>query len=252
MEGQESGVPTYGCPTYDAIFKHVFTDDAVRSSFFRAFIPGAAITSSTRLDTHINLAQEFTFLRTFIQLPAAAGGISDAFHAPPNDASVVPPPNDAAAEFLRDIVGGVWAHHGGPRLAFPAVKFDATMDFVCKMENGDHTLVQVHVDHKHYWYKRALAYLAAFYGNQLRAGVRWSDVNKVKNVIGISITAIAAEQNIFGLSEHRHYMRHHSFEERIDPDSSKRYIGGMQIAEYSVLDAAATPDKRGDTTAPRV
>ena len=104
VEGQESGVPTYGCPTYDAIFKHVFTDDAVRSSFFRAFIPGAAITSSTRLDTHINLAQEFTFLRTFIQLPAAGGGISDAFHAPPNDASVVPPPNDAAAKFLRDIM----------------------------------------------------------------------------------------------------------------------------------------------------
>ena len=87
VEGQDSGSPTCGCPTYDAIFKHVFTDDTARSSFLRTFIPGAAIASSTRLDTHINLAQEFRFLRTFIQRPAAAGGISDACHAPPNDAA---------------------------------------------------------------------------------------------------------------------------------------------------------------------
>jgi len=42
---QASGEQTYGIPTLDALFKHVLIDDVIRSSFFRAFIPGGLTNS---------------------------------------------------------------------------------------------------------------------------------------------------------------------------------------------------------------
>ena len=57
---------TYGIPTYDALFKYVLSQDSIRPSFFHAFVPGLTITSSQRLDEHMNPLQELQLLRDFI------------------------------------------------------------------------------------------------------------------------------------------------------------------------------------------
>lgn len=63
---EASGGQTYGIATHDALFKHVLSDKHIRPSFFQAFIPGLAITSSKRLDDHMNPLQDFQHLRDFI------------------------------------------------------------------------------------------------------------------------------------------------------------------------------------------
>ena len=64
--GKHSGGQTIGITTHDALFKYVLSDDFVRSSFFKAFIPNLKISSSTRLDEHINPLMELQHLRSFI------------------------------------------------------------------------------------------------------------------------------------------------------------------------------------------
>ena len=59
--------------------------------------------------------------------------------------------------------------------AFPKAKYNGTMDFVCKLANGDFSLVEMQVLPKDNWDERALAYAAAFYGKQIGKGQNWFD-----------------------------------------------------------------------------
>src|ERR1700752_2841393 len=56
----------FGIVTYDALFKWVLSDKAVRPSFFHAFIPGVVVKSSERLDDHMNPHQELQVLRELL------------------------------------------------------------------------------------------------------------------------------------------------------------------------------------------
>ncbi len=47
------------------------------------------------------------------------------------------------------------------------------MDFVCKLNTGETALVEMQVAPQDYWDRRALAYAAALYGNQMREGTKW-------------------------------------------------------------------------------
>ena len=58
----------YGIATYDALFKYVLSDDSVRPSFFKAFIPGLSIVRSERLDEHMHPVQKLQLLRNFLHL----------------------------------------------------------------------------------------------------------------------------------------------------------------------------------------
>ncbi len=70
------------------------------------------------------------------------------------------------------------------RRAFSKPAYDRTMDFVCKLSNGEYAMVEMQVVPYENWDCRALAYVAAFYGNQIRKGGNWKDI---KRVIGINI-----------------------------------------------------------------
>ena len=59
------------------------------------------------------------------------------------------------------------------------------MDFVCLLDTGDYAMVEMQVIPQNYWDRRALAYVAAFYGNQLRKGGKWE--HHIKKVIGVNI-----------------------------------------------------------------
>jgi len=62
--------------------------------------------------------------------------------------------------------------------SFPKAKYNGTMGYACRLDNGDFSLVEMHVLPQNDWDKRALAYAAAFYGNQLVKGQRWSNIEE--------------------------------------------------------------------------
>jgi hypothetical protein len=68
--------------------------------------------------------------------------------------------------------------------SFPKQSFDRTMDFVCRLSSDEYAMVEMQVILSSDWYVRALAYMCAFFGNQLRRGEEWKDI---KCVVGINI-----------------------------------------------------------------
>ena len=67
------------------------------------------------------------------------------------------------------------------------------MDFVCELDNDNgFALVEMQVLPDDSWDTRALAYVAAFYGNQLSKGAEWKDLRKV---VGINISLGGGSDN---------------------------------------------------------
>ena len=64
--------------------------------------------------------------------------------------------------FLHDMVLSV----DDFKFAFPPAKYDGTMDFVFRLKNSEYTLIEMQVITQNFWDRKALAYVAAFYGNQ--------------------------------------------------------------------------------------
>jgi predicted transposase/invertase (TIGR01784 family) len=138
--------------------------------------------------------------------------------------------NAKATQFLRDMV----ANFEDMRKAFPKAHYNGTMDFVCELEDGKYALVEMQVLPKDNWDKRALAYVAAFYGNQLRKGLQWSDV---KEVVGINILGGGTREQGFWKDTDGQYMRHYKFEEQCHKQSCERFIDGIQLFQYSLMNA---------------
>ena len=144
---------TYGISTYDALFKYVLSEDSIRPSFFHAFVPGLEITSSRRLDEHINPLQELQLLRDFIhrrdteesvdRISAASDICLGALN--PDTSSFVK--DEAATTFIHEMV----AHFEDIKKAFPRATYDGTMDFVCSLDTGEYALVEMQVIPQDYW-----------------------------------------------------------------------------------------------------
>ncbi len=124
-----------------------------------------------------------------------------------------------------------------PSPAFPKVRYNGTMDFVCQLETGEYALVETQVYPQNYWDERALAYVAAFYGNQLRRGDSWRELNKV---IGINI--LAGERRNHWPDTPDQYMRHYKMQEQMHTPS--RYIDGIELIQYSLANAPETLDSK--------
>ena len=237
---QSSRGQTYGITTHDALFKYVLSDDNIRPSFFHAFIPGLTITSSKRLDEHMNPLQDLQFLREFIHRKDTAQTVekisstSDVCLGSVHPSTSHFSKDDKATIFLREMMG----HFEDIKKAFPRAQYDGTMDFVCKLENGEYALVEMQVFPKDYWDKRALAYVAAFYGNQLRKGADWPDIRKV---IGINILGGGTREEVHWSDTPDQYIRHYKFQEQLHETDPKRYIDGIELIQYSVMNAPDTP-----------
>jgi hypothetical protein len=83
---------------------------------------------------------------------------------------------------------------------------------------------------------RALVYVASFYGNQLRKGGDWEDTRKV---IGINILGGDKSDQAHWTDTPNQYVRRYRFQEQLhkDQDRSQRYIGGMELVQYSLSNA---------------
>jgi predicted transposase/invertase (TIGR01784 family) len=110
------------------------------------------------------------------------------------------------------------------------------MDFACKLDNGDYVVIEMQAIPQSCWDMRALVYVASFYGNQLQKGGDWKDTRKV---IGINILGGDKSDQAHWTDTPNQYVRRYRFQEQLhkDQDGSQRYIGGMEIVQYSLSNA---------------
>ena len=176
----------YGIATYDSLFKYVLSQKSVQASFFRTFLPGIPVKSIEKLDEHMNPIKSFQHLRNtlagedvdkVVRTLRRSHEFSVHTKGKEKGSSLV---HDDATKFLKDVV----THFDDFQALIPNPEYNGTMDFVCELDNGDYALVEMQVVPQSHWDERALAYVAAFYGNQLRQGDSWKNLKKV---IGINI-----------------------------------------------------------------
>ncbi|MES2198752.1 MAG: PD-(D/E)XK nuclease family transposase, partial [Chlamydiota bacterium] len=225
----------YSIPTYDAIFKLVLDQDNIRPSFFHAFIPDLHIESSIRIDDHMNPLKELQLLRDLLheeknnQCYNLLKGNSDfSVHLKKTDKIE---PCQESTEFIRAIIN----QFDDLKIAFPKVEYDGTMDFVCRLDTGDNILIEMQIIPYNHWDQRALAYVAALYGRQIRKGGKWDDI---KRIIGINILGGGKDQTVHWEDTPDQFVRHYKLTEQLHPD--KRIMDGIEIIQYSIMNAPKT------------
>ncbi|USO01619.1 MAG: Rpn family recombination-promoting nuclease/putative transposase [Alphaproteobacteria bacterium] len=229
----------YTVPTFDAPFKLVLADDEVRPSFLHAFVPDIGIVESKRLDDHMNPLQEMQTLRTLLHRADTRQTVAELDGARQVQVHLQDTLEDElalhpqATQLLRRMV----ASFDDLVHAFPKVRYNGTMDFVCQLETGEYALIETQVIPQDYWDERALAYVAAFYGNQLRRGDHWRDLKKV---IGINILAGVRGDHWRDTPEQ--YVRRYRMQEQLH--TPRRFIDGIELVQYSLANAPAVVDSR--------
>jgi len=245
------GAPTsfiqkYGIATYDGLFKFILDDPEVRPSFFHAFLPSLSITSSTRVDDHMNPFAKFQTLRNFIHKKENSEAIAR-LHGK-DDIQVVSGGSEGvgtvahrkATQILKEFV----LRYDEIKLAFPLPSYDGRMDFVCKLENGQHVMVEMQVIPEDHWDRRALAYVAALYGNQLRKGGKWEHIEKV---IGINILGGGKDDLKHWSDTPNEFVRHYKLQEQLHSkeeiySNKPRFIDGIELFQYSIMNAPERED----------
>jgi predicted transposase/invertase (TIGR01784 family) len=228
----------YGVATYDALFKSVMDDASVRPSFFHAFIPDIKVVESERLDDHMNPLQEFQLIREILNKKKTKETVTSLRDAFEYNLMVKKMENEDFRLHTKgtQLLQSLLTHFEDLVKGFPKKRHDGSMDFVCRLDTGEYALIETQVIRQDYWDKRALAYVAAFYGNQLRSGGEWKDIKKV---IGINILG-------GGVDEHKHwpdapdqFMRHYMFQEQMH--KPLRFIEELQLFQYSITNTPKEP-----------
>ena len=224
----------YGIATYDALFKYVLSEDSIRPSFFRAFIPDLDIVSSERLDDHMNPLQRLQLLRSFLNADHTSEVVSRLSTDPKTkvSSSFGELGDPQATAFLHELLG----RFEELQIAFPEQKYDGTMDFVCRLSNGELALVEMQVRPQNYWDRRALAYVALCYGNQLYKGDQFQHIKKA---IGINILGGGKDALKHWQSSPEEYVRHYKFQDQLN--NKDRIIDGMELIQYSIMNAPKDP-----------
>ena len=225
----------YGIATYDALFKYILSCDEVRPSFLKTFIPDLGIVSSERVDDHMNPIQSLQNIKSFLFKEETTKALH-LFKETDEELYVALKGNHhpLGTAFLKELL----RHFDDMKQAFPKAPRDGVMDFVCRLENGDYAMVEMQVMPENYWDRRALAYVAAFYGNQLRHGDSWAEIKKV---IGINILGGGSTNKQHWTETPNQFVRHYKVQEQLH--GAKRYIDGMELIQYSLANA---PEKDMD------
>ena len=188
------------------MFKYVLNDNKIRPSFFHAFIPNLAIQSSERLDDHMNPFEKFQILRNFIHKNESSTVMNflaqSNFKVVVTDESGIEKADGTATMIIEELA----QRFDEIKVAFPKLHYGGTMDFVCQLANDDYAMIEMQVITKDYWDRRALAYVAAFYGNQLKKVDEWKNIRKV---IGINILGGGGKDSKVALGNtSNQFMRH--------------------------------------------
>ena len=239
----QSHPQVYGIATYDALFKYVLSEDSIRPSFFKAFIPDLDIVKSERIDDHMNPVQKFQLLRTFLHLDETTEIVKrlsrdktmSVGRRSKRGRETITEEDKEATAFLYDILG----RFEEIQSAFPDPKYNGTMDFVCELATGDYTMVEMQVIPQDYWDRRALAYVGSFYGNQLMRGEHFKHIRKV---IGINILGGGKDNLAHWVETPTQFVRHYKVQEQLH--NPARYMDGIELIQYSIMNAPETnPDR---------
>ncbi len=226
----------FGIPTYDAMFKWVLSEDSIRPSFFHAFIPGIIVKSSERLDDHMNPLQELQLLRDAIHDSETTKLVTSLKEEKPKvEVHIADSYHEKASELLKALL----LHFEDIKYSFPKPKFDGKMDFVCRLDTGEYALVEMQIWPENQWDDRALAYVAAFYGYQLRKGSSWKDIRKV---IGLNILGGGKDDCKHWPDTPNQYMRHYKLQEQLHKEDPPRCMDGLDIIQYSLANVPKNVD----------
>ena len=111
----------------------------------------------------------------------------------------------------------------------------------CRHDIGEYALIEMQACSHHYWDRRVLAYVAAFYGNQLSRGDDWKHIRKV---IGINILGDA--KKLWSHALPGVYMRDNKSKvEDLDQlnGNKDRLIDVIELLQYSIMKAPNIDDK---------
>ena len=232
---------TFGIITYDALFKWVLSEDSIRPSFFHAFIPGIVVQSSERLDDHMNPLQELQVLRHMINDIETTRLVTSLKESDSNvEVHIANSYHEKATQFLKKVLH----HFDDIQYSFPKPRFDGTMDFVCRLDTGEYALIEMQIVPEEHWDQRALAYVAAFYGNQLKRSTPWKEIKKV---IGLNILGGGKENVAHWKDTPDQYVRHYKFQEQLHQEDPPRFLNGIDIIQYSLANAPKNVDTQEQT-----
>ena len=221
----------YGIPTLNSAFKWVLSEDSVRASFFHTFIPHVNIISSERLGEDMRPLQKHQLLRNWLNKPTSKKQAAllqekldqiQVFIGNKKTGSLDKKATQFFAQFLR--------HYTEVANIFPKEKYNGSMDFVCRLDNGEYALIEMQVMPADYFDNRALAYAALLYGNQLEKGNNWSHL---KRIIGINILGGGFGNQIHWRDTPKDYVRHYKFQDQVNKDNP-HFITGIEIIQYEL------------------
>jgi predicted transposase/invertase (TIGR01784 family) len=103
---------------------------------------------------------------------------------------------------------------------------------VCQLSTGDYAMVEMQVIPQDHWDRRALAYAAAFYGNQLFKGDEWKHIRRV---VGVNILGGGKDNLVHWKDTPGQFIRHYKIQEQLHLPA--RYIDGIELIQYSIMNA---------------
>jgi predicted transposase/invertase (TIGR01784 family) len=213
-------------PTRDVIAKYLLDDEEIRNSCIRALTPYKDVTSSRKLDNALRPLKLDQNLLNILGDPKFAAFLQGSLHTVNRET----PEQQMVLRFLTHLQ----ENYEEIRSALLDDKAPVS-DVICKLSTGDHVLIEIQVVNPggDAWDKRALAYAAMLYGNQLRRGQSWPDIQSVMalNILG---TGYTHEPRPFW-PEGFYYKRHYRFENTLLPlGKARANMDYIELIQYSL------------------
>ncbi len=233
LDEPEAKRQVFGRATYDTTAKYVLEDNEIRLDFVKTFTGIKDITDTESLDKSLNPIHRLTNIRELLAKPETKAFMkkvkdkpNEYFVSGAKGMGVTP-----GTDFIREL--SQW--YDDLVDTFPKDRA-SQFDILCKLSNGDYTLVEIQVAKEDFWDERALAYIASIYGGQLQAGDKWKDLKKV---IGINILG-GGPKNIQYWTKKggkdqkpEKFKRHYLFQDQYNSD---HVIPMIQLFQYSLGD----------------
>jgi predicted transposase/invertase (TIGR01784 family) len=215
-------------PTRDVIAKYLLDDEEIRNSFIRALTPYKDITSSIKLDNALRPLKLDQNLLNILGDKQFASLLSGSLHTLPVDT-----PDQKLVRLFLTHLRDNYSEISSALLDDKA----PVSDVICKLSTGNHVLIEIQVVNPggDVWDKRALAYAAMLYGNQLRRGQAWPDI---QSVLALNILGTGYEKDKPFWPEGFYYKRHYQFRNiLLDQGKARDCLEYMELIQYSLGNA---------------
>jgi predicted transposase/invertase (TIGR01784 family) len=211
-------------PTYDRIAKYVLSqDESIRIHILKAFTGISSLSSAVQLDEHYNPFDPLHNLRKLINSTSAQGLFEAIKSSSTVELALDGKKNKQASEVLRGISG----LYNDLTHAFPNYRHRSTVDFLCETDFG-YVTIEFQVAKQDHWDKRALAYIANIYGNQLRPRQGY---DQIRDVIGVNLLGDGS----IPYWRDGNFVRDYTF---IDQRNHRNKIPSLRLIQYSLGDVA--------------